>query len=103
MTDELVTSSRTVFTTLQYITHTVQTTVVAAVAAVGWLETEEFLPSTPSSSCPLSASVAYTNCHCSAPKARYTLATKSNVADTVDFVADTINFVVGFGNKSATT
>jgi len=46
-------------------------------------------------------------------KARYTLATvaetgdksatKSTVADAVDFAADTINFVAGFGDKSATT
>ena len=50
------------------------------------------------------------------PKDRYTLATKTTVAetrdksatkstvtDTVDFVADTVNFVTGFGNKSAIT
>ena len=30
-------------------------------------------------------------------------ATKSTVTDTVDFVADTVNFVTGFGNKSAIT
>ena len=30
-------------------------------------------------------------------------ATKSTVADMVDFVADTVDFVAGFGNKSATT
>jgi len=30
-------------------------------------------------------------------------ATKSTVADTVDVVADTFNFVAAFGNKSATT
>jgi len=30
-------------------------------------------------------------------------ATKSTVADTVDFVADIVDFVASFGNKSATT
>jgi len=31
------------------------------------------------------------------------LATKSTVADMVNFVADIIDFVASFGNKSATT
>jgi len=30
-------------------------------------------------------------------------ATKSTVTDTVDFVADVLDFVTGFGDKSATT
>jgi len=30
-------------------------------------------------------------------------ATKSTVADTVNFVVDTVDFVFGFGDKSATT
>ena len=32
-------------------------------------------------------------------KARYTLATKSTVADTVNSVGDTVDFVADFGNK----
>jgi len=36
-------------------------------------------------------------------EAQNTLAKKLTAAETVDFVADTVNFIAGFGNKSATT
>ena len=36
-------------------------------------------------------------------KVRYTLATELTVADTFDFVADRVKFVVGFDDKSTTT